>query len=65
MKLESHISCFRECKRVRGNEPSHSQGSSHFGSWNFGGLQNFKRAIVGSKPIELKSSLYHWKARGI
>jgi hypothetical protein len=42
-KLRSHISCFRECKRVWGNKPSHSQGSSHFGSWNPSGLSNFQR----------------------
>jgi hypothetical protein len=29
----SHISCFQECKKVWGNEPPHSQMSSHFGNW--------------------------------
>jgi hypothetical protein len=37
----SHIPCSRECKRVWGNEPSHSQVNSHFGSSNFNGLPNF------------------------
>jgi hypothetical protein len=30
----NHISCSRECKRVWGNEPSHSQVNSHCESWN-------------------------------
>ena len=30
LKLKSHISCSRECRRVWGNEPTHSQvGSNH------------------------------------
>ncbi len=33
-KLWSHSSCSRECKRVWGNEPSHSQMNSHFGNWS-------------------------------
>ncbi len=32
-KLKSWISCSRECKRMWENEPSHSEVSSHFGSW--------------------------------
>jgi len=44
-----------------GNEPSHSQMSSHFGSWNLNGLFNFQKAILGVKFIGLKSSLYYWK----
>jgi hypothetical protein len=48
-KLNSHISCSQECKRVWGNEHSHSQANSHFGSWNFGGFSNFQRMIVGVK----------------
>ncbi len=31
---------FCECKKVWGNEPSHSQVSSHFGSWGSGGFLN-------------------------
>ncbi len=31
------------------NEPSHSQVSSHFGSWSPDGLPNFQRAIAGVK----------------
>jgi hypothetical protein len=62
-KLRSHISCSWECKRVWGNEPSHSQGNSHFGSWSPGGLLNLQRAIKRVKThwieaflISLKSS---------
>lgn len=29
-KLRSHISCSQECKKMWGNESSHSQVSSHF-----------------------------------
>jgi hypothetical protein len=29
-----------KCRRVWGNEPSHSQVRSHFGSWNFNELLN-------------------------
>jgi hypothetical protein len=36
-------------KRVWENEPSHSQGNSHFGSWSPNGLPNFQRVIVGIK----------------
>jgi len=39
-----------KCKRVWGNEPTHSQVDSHFGSWSPCGLPNFQ----GSKFIELK-----------
>jgi hypothetical protein len=48
-KLENHISCFQECKRVWGNEPSHSQVNSHFENWNPNGFPNFQRAIAGVK----------------
>jgi len=48
-KPKSHISCSRECKRVWGNKPSHSQVNSHYGSWNFDGLPNFQRATAGVK----------------
>ncbi len=44
-----------------GNEPSHSQVNSHFGSWNPDGFSNIQRAIARVKPIGLRSSLYHWK----
>jgi hypothetical protein len=33
MKPGSHISCSQKCRKVWGNEPPHSQVSSHFGSW--------------------------------
>jgi len=39
----------REWKKVWGNEPSHSQGSFHFGSWSLGGLPNVQRVIAGAK----------------
>jgi hypothetical protein len=48
-KRGSHISCSRECKRVWGKEPSHSQMNSHVGSWSPSGLLNLQRAIIGVK----------------
>jgi hypothetical protein len=48
-KPMSHISCSWECRRVWGNEPSHSQMNSHFGSWSPNGPPNFQRAISGVK----------------
>jgi hypothetical protein len=54
-----------ECRRVWGNEHSHSQVSSHFGSWSPGGVLNFQKTISrGPKPIGLESPLYHWKSLG-
>jgi hypothetical protein len=41
----SHISCSRECMKVWGNEPPHSQVSSHFASRSPNGLLNLQRAI--------------------
>jgi len=38
-----------ECRRVWGNEPSHSQMNSHFGSWSLGGFPNLQRAISGGQ----------------
>ncbi len=62
-KPKSHISWSRECRRVWGNEPSHSQVSSHFGSWSLKPLENNCRGqnpmdwgvpyIIG-KPLELR-----------
>jgi len=60
----SHISCSRECKRVSGNQPSHSQVNSHFRNWCPNGLLNFQRAIARSKLIGLRHSLCHWKDLG-
>jgi len=40
-KLGSHITYSRECRKVWGNEPSHSQSNSHFGRWSPGGLPKF------------------------
>jgi hypothetical protein len=39
----------RKCEGVWGNEPSHSQGNSHFGRWSPGGLPKLQRAIAGVK----------------
>jgi hypothetical protein len=46
---KSHISCSQECKRVWGNEPSHSQMNSHFGNWSPNGLPNLQRVIIRVK----------------
>jgi hypothetical protein len=46
---ESRISCSRECKRMWGKEPSHSQMNSHFGSWSPNGLLNLHREIARVK----------------
>ncbi len=40
-----------------GNEPSHSQRNSHFGSWSFRGLLNFQRAIAGVKTHWIEAFL--------
>ncbi len=48
-KLGSHISCSQEWRRVWGNEPSHSQMNSHFGSWGPNGVPNLQRAITWVK----------------
>jgi hypothetical protein len=56
-KPGSHISCSQECKRVWGNEPSHSQINSHFGSWSPNGLLNFQKAIVEVKTHWIKMFL--------
>jgi len=61
-KLKNHILCFRECKRVWGNEHPHSQVSSHFGSRSSDGLLNFQITITRSKPIGSKSFVYHYKS---
>ncbi len=44
-KPGSHITCSRECRKVWGSEPSHSQGNSHFGRWSPSGLPKFQRTI--------------------
>ncbi len=48
-KLGSHVSCSQECRRMWGNEPSHSQANTHFGSWNPNGLLNLQSAIARIK----------------
>jgi hypothetical protein len=45
----SRISFSRECKKVLGNEPSHSQVNSHVGSWSPNGLPNLQKAIARVK----------------
>jgi len=49
VKLGRHISCSRECRKVWGNEPLHSQVSSQFGNWSPDGLSNLQREIAGAK----------------
>jgi hypothetical protein len=39
----------RECKRVWGNEPSHSQVNAHFRSWSPDGLLNLQGTIARVK----------------
>jgi hypothetical protein len=56
-KPKSHISCSQECKRVWGNEPSHSQRNSHFGNWRPGGFSNLQRAIVGGQTHWIEAFL--------
>jgi hypothetical protein len=56
-ELESHISCSRECKRVWGNEPSHSRVNSHFGSWSLNIFLNFQRMIAGVKSHWIETFL--------
>jgi hypothetical protein len=51
------MSCSRECRKVWGNEPSHSQMSSHFGTWSPNGLPNFQRIIARVKTHWIK--LFH------
>jgi hypothetical protein len=67
VKPESHISYSQECRRVWGNEPSHSQVGSHFGSWIPNGLLNFQKAILRVKthwieeffiPLESSWNIY-------
>jgi hypothetical protein len=48
-KPGSHITYSRECKKVWGSEPSHSQSNSHFVRWSPGGLPKLQRAIWGVK----------------
>jgi hypothetical protein len=45
-KSHSH---FHECKKMWGNEPTHSQVDSHFESWNLYEVTNIQRAIWGVK----------------
>jgi hypothetical protein len=48
-EVRGHTSCSRECKRMWVDEPSHSQGNSHLGTWSPGGLPNFQGMIVRVK----------------
>jgi hypothetical protein len=52
-ELGSHISCSRECKRVRGNEPPHSQVSSQSESWSPDGLPKSSEGNCrGQNPLD-------------
>jgi hypothetical protein len=64
-KSEARESCAQsqECRKVWGNEPTHSQVGSHFWSWSLDGLPSFYKAISRVKThwieyifIPLKSS---------
>ncbi len=48
-KPGSHITYSRECSKVWGSEPSHSQGNSHFGRWSPNGVPKLQRATLGVK----------------
>jgi hypothetical protein len=45
---ESH-SCSQKCKKVGGNELSHSLVNFHFGSWTPSGFSNLQKTITGMK----------------
>jgi hypothetical protein len=61
-KPRSHITCSRECKKVRGSEPSHSQDNSHFGRWSPNGLPKLQRNISGVKTQWLITSFISLKS---
>ncbi len=41
----NHSECSKECKKVSGSEPSHSQREFNFGSWNSDALPNLQKKI--------------------
>ncbi len=43
-----------EARESHGNEPSHSQVNSHFGSWSPNGVPNLQRAISGVKTHQFE-----------
>jgi hypothetical protein len=53
-KPRNHISWSQECKRVWGNEPPHSQMSSHFVNWSPNELPNLQKAIARVKTHWIK-----------
>jgi hypothetical protein len=57
--------CSWKCRKVWGNESSHSQGNSHFGKWNPVAFWIFRRRLQGSKLNGLRSYIYHWKDLGM
>jgi hypothetical protein len=57
-KPRSHITYYRECRKVWGSEPSHFQGNSHFERWNPGGFLKLQRAISGVKTKWIVAFLY-------
>jgi hypothetical protein len=46
---------------MRGNEPPHSQVSSHFGSWSPDGLSTFQKMIVRVKTHWIEKFLVSLK----
>ncbi len=57
-KPGSHIRDSRECRKVWGSEPSHSQGNSRFGRWSPGGLPKLQRPIWGGQISIACGALY-------
>jgi hypothetical protein len=45
----SHSEYSRECKRMSGSEPSHSQREFNFGSWSPDAFLNLQKEILGVK----------------
>jgi hypothetical protein len=61
VKPNSHISCSWECRKVWGNEPTHSQVGFHVGNWGHDGLLNFLKIISRVKPNWIKNFLISLK----
>jgi hypothetical protein len=47
--------------KCEGMNPSHFQGSFHFGNWSFCGLLNLQKAIAGVKTQWIKEFLISFK----
>jgi hypothetical protein len=63
-KPGSHISCSRECRRVWRNELHTPKWAPTLEVEVMMNSPIFKEWLQGSKPIELKRSLYYWKTFG-